>query len=483
MKTTRNTALIFSIGLLAACGGGGGGGGGGNTGPGGPGGPIDTLQNWTDAALISAANGSQRDAASVIAADGTATFVWVQNFAGDNEVFSRRLSIDSENPVDSIEKISSSANAASTPNAVVDSLGNVTVAWMDVDANELSVFANRFDANTGVWLGPVVVETFNDSATPPLIAINDAGQVAVSYTIADRTLYFSAYNAGNNTWATPVSVATVANPRTLSNAALAHAANNVWLLAYTDADPSAPASSVRLGRVNAAASPATSSVIDIASGTGTTLFTAPALATLTNGDAAVVFNRFSLTGFKTTLQARVRQNDGSLTPVFTLDDSHLGPLPNVKAVALGMPGNQFQALWFHFDMEDTNAREGLVLRHFDSTGAASLSALHFAHPAEQAASPQDFDALAQGNHTLLVWQASEDAQPDNELNLWESRFLEGSGWDVPSRVENDAREASEPGLAGRGDQTALITWLAGPGGASQVLFAERCPAGNTAQCD
>ena len=165
---------IVCLGLLiSACGGGGGGGGSNNGGTGGPGGSGNAV-NWTDAAPVSPSVSSQRDMSSVIAPDGTTTFFWVQNTGGNNEIFARRLNIDSDNPIDSTDKISGTPNTASAPKAVVDSLGNVTVTWMETDSGVLSAYANRFDASTGTWAGPVVLENFSDSASPPLIAVNAA---------------------------------------------------------------------------------------------------------------------------------------------------------------------------------------------------------------------------------------------------------------------------------------------------------------------
>ncbi|MBZ2188477.1 hypothetical protein K8B33_05180 [Alcanivorax sp. JB21] len=468
-------ATLFAALALTACGGGGSSSGGNP--------PPDGTLNWTPAALISASVNSQRDATAVIGPDAT-TFFWVQNNGGENEIFARRVSLDSDTPVDSTEKVSGSANAASNPSAVVDSLGNVTVTWRDVHNSELSIYANRFDAGTGVWLGPVVLEGLSGSASAPLIAINDAGQIAVAFSIDERSLHFVSYNAGNNTWSTPLQLISVAATRTLTPADLAHAGNNTWLLAYGDATQSPLNSSIQLARINAATTPATSSIIDIAPGTASTLLnTLPSLAVLANGDAAVAYNSYALNTLTTTLKARVRLNNGTLSSIVPLEDNHLGPLPNVRTRLVTTPDSQFNAIWYRINFNDLDAREGLVLRRFTAAASPSLAAPTFAYNAERAASSVDFDAITQNSRVYVVWQEIEDAQPDNELNLWSSYFLDGSGWNAPERVERDARVSSEPALVKRGNSNLLVTWLGGPGGASSVLFAERCPGGSATVCD
>lgn len=303
----------------------------------------------------------------------------------------------------------------------------------------------------------------------------------MTFTIEGDGLYFVSHNQANNTWRAPVLVDSAGAGRTLTNAGLTHEGNNIWLLAYSNSSTSALDSGVHLAHVNASTAPASVSVTDIAlTGGSGNLYTLPVLAALPNGDAAVIFNTYSTSTLSASLEGRVHQSDGTLTPVFPLDDSNLGPLPNIKVVLLPTSDNQFTALWYHLDLADWDAREGLVSRRLTSANPVGLSARTFVYPEANSASNVDFAAIRMGNAVLAVWQEIEDANPDNELNLWSARL--SSTWGPAQRLEREPLVASEPHLSAR-DDSAVVTWLAGPGGASSIYFAELCPAGNTANCD
>ncbi len=107
---------------------------------------------------------------------------------------------------------SSSLYDSSEPGVAIDGHGNSVVVWYQFDGTLYSVFANRYEPETG-WLGPEALDTNDLSyALSPSVAMNDEGDVIVAwYEYAEPThmtdITMSVYEDGVG-WSAPLAVET-----------------------------------------------------------------------------------------------------------------------------------------------------------------------------------------------------------------------------------------------------------------------------------
>ncbi len=95
---------------------------------------------------------------------------------------------------------------AKAPQIALDSNGNAIAMWSQDDGTEYNIYANRYDAVTGSWDAPTLIETNIGDAMSPQIAIDGNGNaIAVWCQMYDGTslcdIYANRYVAGKG-WGT-----------------------------------------------------------------------------------------------------------------------------------------------------------------------------------------------------------------------------------------------------------------------------------------
>jgi hypothetical protein len=95
---------------------------------------------------------------------------------------------------------------ARNPKVVADNNGNAIAVWLASNGAVDSVWSNRYDASSGNWGTPVLIEQDDsDSAEDPQIAMDGAGNAIVVWTQGDGTrnnVWFNRFFAGINAWGT-----------------------------------------------------------------------------------------------------------------------------------------------------------------------------------------------------------------------------------------------------------------------------------------
>jgi hypothetical protein len=95
---------------------------------------------------------------------------------------------------------------ARNPKVVADNNGNAIAVWLASNGAVNSVWSSRYDASTGNWGTPVLIEQDDsDSAEDPQIAMDGAGNAIVVWTQGDGTrnnVWFNRFFAGINAWGT-----------------------------------------------------------------------------------------------------------------------------------------------------------------------------------------------------------------------------------------------------------------------------------------
>ncbi len=154
---------------------------------------------WQSAELIETNDdGSAFGPRIVIDSNGNAMAVWSQfesNFLLN--IWANRFDVSTGWGVAQLIEFDDFADAFS-PAVAVDPAGNAIAVWSQSDGTADSIFANRFDVS-GSWGVPVLIETNNNSAFSPVVAMDAGGNaiaVWIQFDTAADSVFANRFDAG-----------------------------------------------------------------------------------------------------------------------------------------------------------------------------------------------------------------------------------------------------------------------------------------------
>ncbi len=145
-------------------------------------------------------------------ASGNAFAVWVQFDGTYFSIYANRYDALSGTWGGAVE-IGASANNAQYPQVAFDASGNAFAVWQRYDGAYNSIYANRYDALSGTWLGSVLIDAGANAAFSSHVAFDASGNAIVVWKQSDGTyysIYANRYDAGTG-WVGAVLIESGAN--------------------------------------------------------------------------------------------------------------------------------------------------------------------------------------------------------------------------------------------------------------------------------
>ncbi len=163
---------------------------------------------WGTATLLD--NGSTDSATApriAIDTDGNAIAVWHQYAGSEYSIYANRFDAASGAWQGDALIENDNVGGAYGPKVAMDGSGNAMAVWQQYDRTSNNILANRFDAISGVWQNPVLIESDNaGDAYNPQIAVNDSGNAVAVWRQDDGSHYniwANRFDAISGVWQNP----------------------------------------------------------------------------------------------------------------------------------------------------------------------------------------------------------------------------------------------------------------------------------------
>jgi len=174
---------------------------------------------WSTAALITDDNTAGHDAFTPqigLDANGNAMAVWTQSDGSVVSVWANRYNAGTSTwgTAVVIESDDAAGHDAFTPQIGLDANGNAMAVWTQSVGSLVSVWANRYNAGTGIWGTAVVIESDDAAghdASDPQIGLDASGNAMAVWQQFEGSInraWANRYNAGTGTWGTPMELET-----------------------------------------------------------------------------------------------------------------------------------------------------------------------------------------------------------------------------------------------------------------------------------
>jgi hypothetical protein len=191
----RTPLACAVLALLTACGGGGGGGGGGAT-----------PKAWKGAAPIESSTSTTRSPDIAYAANDQAMAVWLQRDAAVDNVWARRYDATTGTWGTAVLIETDDTGDAYHPKVAFDASGNGMMVWYQFDGLNTSIWASRFTNATQIWSAATLIETSSaGNAVAPQVAFDASGNALAVWHQSDGTrdnIWANRFNAGTGLWGT-----------------------------------------------------------------------------------------------------------------------------------------------------------------------------------------------------------------------------------------------------------------------------------------
>lgn len=392
--------LSLSVLLLVGCGGGGGGGGGGSSQR-----SIPTATNWQDAELLETSPGD-----------------------------------------------------AEPPEIAIDGSDNALVVWSQDDGTRNNIWANRYVSGSG-WQGAIQIESNNDNALHPSIAMNQNGYgVAVWYQTDGSTDAFwaSRYIPGSG-WQTEILIGSSTGlsgiPGPKPAVAIDHLGNIIAVWSQTDSG----SPNVWSNRYTFGVGWGTQQLIE-AQNLGFAI--TPQVAADSYGNAIAVWayaegatisiwsNRYEIGGAGWGTEVAIES---------------LGGFASDPQIAIDANGNAM-ATW---PLDSMLGGPGAAWANIYTYGAGWGSEVQIGPTAVE--STYSTQVAVDGNNNFYATWDQDDSGggPDN---IWANRYAAGGPWGSAQLLENDNTEyAYYPDVAADAAGNAMAIWYQDEGAISNIL--------------
>jgi len=158
--------------------------------------------SWQGAALIEGGTGDARYPQIAVDDSGNAIALWYQNDGSHDSIYANRF--DARSGIwQGVTLIESGAGNAYTPQIAIDGSGNAIALWYQYDGSHDSIYTNRFDAHSGSWQGETLIESSTESAGYPQIAVDGSGNAMAvwrQYNGSKYDIHANYFDARSGSW-------------------------------------------------------------------------------------------------------------------------------------------------------------------------------------------------------------------------------------------------------------------------------------------
>jgi len=170
---------------------------------------VTVGKGWNTSADILENNSSDADTPHVaMNSYGDAMVIWAQSRGlVDHDILGRFYRHgDGWNTIQLVEN---DLNNSEQPQVAIDPQGNAVAVWREYDNSQWNIMANTYDAETGQWGTPQLLEHLDTNASDPMVAMSangDAVAVWWQYDTADWSIFANHYDAASHSWDTNATV-------------------------------------------------------------------------------------------------------------------------------------------------------------------------------------------------------------------------------------------------------------------------------------
>jgi hypothetical protein len=425
---------IFSISMVA-CGGSGSGSGGGSG---------DNCSSWGEAELIETDNAGYAKFPQVAVDDsGNAIAVWSQFDGTRLNILANRY-YAATGLWGTAELIETDEGPAGKPWVAVDGSGNAIAVWRQSDGTLYNVWANRYDAATGLWGTAELIETDDagDAGYEPRVAVDDSGNAIAVWSQADGGTYniwANCYNAATGLWGEAELIEDGAGPTSEARVGIDDSGNAIAVWSQADGGTY----NIWANRYDAATGLwGEAELIETGDAAGS-----PEVAVDGNGNAIAVWGQSDGIASYNVWAKRYDAATGLWGEVELIETDGAGHAPYPQ-VAVDGGGNAI-AVWQQFD----GARDNIWANRYDAASGWGEAELIATSDAGNAQYPRV--AVDGGGNAIAVWRQSDGTL----YNVWANRYDAASGWGEAELIEtDDAGNAQYPQVAVDGGGNAIAVW-------------------------
>ncbi|MFC2156051.1 sialidase family protein, partial [Acidobacteriota bacterium] len=165
---------------------------------------TDSGATWGSTVTVSNYTGYARRPDIALDSSGNLNLVWTGGNPGDYEIYFSR-STDNGATWSSFVNISNSSGLSQSPVIAVDSSGNLNTAWYDNSPGNYEIYFSRSTDNGTTWSTPVNVSNTTATSYAPAIVVDTNGNLCIAwYDKKTNTwqVYFSRSTNNGTTWST-----------------------------------------------------------------------------------------------------------------------------------------------------------------------------------------------------------------------------------------------------------------------------------------
>ena len=162
---------------------------------------------WGTSVLIEGKSEGAVGPRVAIDTDGNAVSVWCQlSSPTEYSIFANRYD-SALGTWEGAEIIQAGTTDALYPDVAIDTNGNAIAVWYQDDGTgSYRIFANRYDAATGMWENPMIIQVGSGDAAYPKVAVDTSGNAIAVWYQDDGTgsyrIWANRYDTALGTWGT-----------------------------------------------------------------------------------------------------------------------------------------------------------------------------------------------------------------------------------------------------------------------------------------
>ncbi|MCK5056225.1 MAG: exo-alpha-sialidase, partial [Candidatus Aminicenantes bacterium] len=169
---------------------------------------TDGGSSWSAAVNISNNSGDSYKPAITVDSAGNINVAWQDISPGNWDIFFSR-STDSGSSWSAAVNISNNSGHSLKPAIIVDSAGNINVAWYDYTPGNYDIFFRHSTDNGSSWSAAVNISNNSVYSSYPAITVDSAGNINVAwydYTPGNYDIFFRRSTDSGSSWSAAVNI-------------------------------------------------------------------------------------------------------------------------------------------------------------------------------------------------------------------------------------------------------------------------------------
>ncbi len=169
---------------------------------------TDSGSSWSAAVNISNNSGHSLKPAIIVDSAGNINVAWYDYTPGNYDIFFRH-STDNGSSWSAAVNISNNSVYSSYPAITVDSAGNINVAWYDYTPGNYDIFFRRSTDSGSSWSAAVNISNNSGDSYNPAITVDSAGNINAAWqdkTAGNQEIFFSRSTDSGSSWSAAVNI-------------------------------------------------------------------------------------------------------------------------------------------------------------------------------------------------------------------------------------------------------------------------------------